>query len=447
MRIGVISDHLATTTGFRTATKPFVDGFLKKGWDVHYLAVDSEGLEWDDERIKFTTTKHTELILDDVIGTWIEATSPDIIFGVRDPGSLVNWSVGPKAITGTWASIKDGYINAPLFKTVFYIPIEGMPISRIFGEAFLACVHTGGKPVFYTPAAMKLVEAKFPDLTGKCEFVYHGLDHFPENNYSDEDRLLLKEMAGMEDRLVVMSVGTNKRTKGIIEAIYTAAAYKKMYGSDSVIFYLHTDAMHPIIGGYDLIGLRHQYDVEDIVVFKQYKSSGPDDRSIPTGVKVDGTKSLIEKLRHIKSIDFSPEEPEEALANLRLYKFADLFAMSDLYLDLSQIEGWGLPVGEAMRWGLPVLGVSDHAVRDEVYGASRIIIEPEDVETWTTYNSGARLLNISPSKVATMIRSVVNDRRPLDQAIAAGKECSSRYTWDESVAKMIGIIEECYGRG
>lgn len=446
MRIGVISDHLSTTTGFKVATKPFVEGFLEQGWDVHYLGVVGQDMPWDDDRITMTPTDGTPLVKDGVLREWIIRTAPDIIFAVRDPGTVVDWSVGPQSISGVLAAIKDGHINMRQYKVVYYMPIEGIPLSRTFRLAFELPIWSGGKVVFYTETAMNVSREQFPWIGGHCEFVHHGLDHFPENNYSPEDRLLLKEMAGMSERLVVMTIGTNKRTKGLAETIYTASAYKQMYGSKDVIFYIHTEPEDPIIGGHDLIHLRHQYNVEDIVVFKPTSNLSAR-KNVLAGVETEGERSLIEGLRKLKDVGFTPEEPEEALSNLRQYKFTDLFAMSDLYLDLSQLEGWGLPVGEAMQWGLPVMGISDRAVRDEVYGNSRIVIQSEDMELWDTFGSGARLAKGRPSTVATMIHSVVEDKTQLDQATIAGKQCASRYKWGPSVEKMVDIIKECYGTG
>jgi hypothetical protein len=444
MRIAVISDHLGTTTGFKVATQPFVDGFLKEGWKVFYLGLAGAGLDWpEDHPVKMTGVDGGSP-QGDILMSWLTDVQPDIVLAVRDPGTMAQWAVGPSSIAGVWSMIKDGHLNQPLFKVVLYTPIEGLPISRAFQISFEVPFYTGGQTVFWTPTAMKLVQKQFPTLADKCDFVYFGLDHFPENDYSPEDRDLLKEMAGMSDRMVITTVGTNKRTKGLAEAIYTAHEYKKRYGSGEVIFYIHTEPEDPIVGGHDLIHLRHQYGVEDIVVFKPSRNLTMRKNSL-SGVERDGSGELLSQLRKLKDIGFTPMEPEEALSNLRNYRLTDIFAMSDLYLDLSTLEGWGLPVGEAQRWGLPVMGVEDRAVRDEIYSWSRIIIPSEDSELWDTWNSGARLVKVRPSTVAGMIKSVYEDRPKLDEAIEAGKKNSSLYKWSPSVEKMIEIIRRCHG--
>lgn len=444
MRIAVMSDHPATTTGFNVATKPFVDGFLKEGWEVFYLGAAGAGLSWPDDHPVKVTGIDEGSPQGDILINWLADVKPDIVFAVRDPGTMVDWSVGPTSIGGTWAAIKDGHLNQPLFKVVFYTPIEGLPISRVFGLSFELPFHTGGRNVFWTPTAMKLTQTQFPGFADSCDFVYFGLDHFPENNYLPEERDMLKEMAGMSDRMVVTTVGTNKRTKGLAEIIYTAHAYKAMYGSQEIIFYIHTEPEDPIVGGHDLVHLRYQYDVEDIVVFKPSRNVHAR-KNILSGIKRKGSAELLESLWRLKGLGFTPMEPEEALSNLRNYSLTDIFAMSDMYLDLSAMEGWGLPVGEAQRWGLPVMGVEDLSVRDEIYGTSRIIIESEDQELWDTWNSGARLVKVRPSKVARMLKSIYEERSPLKKAIKAGKKNSGFYRWEPSVQKMIDIIRECHG--
>lgn len=444
MRIAVISDHLGTTTGFKVCTEPFVNGFLAEGWDVHYMGVLGAGLDWPDDHPVKMVGVDGGAPDGGVLTDWLLDVKPDIVFAVREPGTMAGWTIGQDSLSSIWTSIKDGYINQPLFKVVFYSAIEGLPISRTFKLAFELPFHTGGKTVFWTPTAMKLIQRQFPQFADRCDFVYFGLDHFPENDYSLEDRLMLKEMAGMSGRMVVTTMGTNKRTKGLAETIYTAHAYKEMYGNQEVIFYIHTDPEKPTLGGQDLFHLRHQYDVEDIVVFKPGQHAN---KNIFAGVSMNGSTELLSKLRRMKVAGFTPLEPEEALSNLRNYSLTDIFAMSDMYLDLSSVEGWGLPVGEAQRWGLPVMGVSDKAVRDEIYSTSRIIIQPEDNELWGTWNSGARLVKVRPSNVATMIKNAYEDRPTLQRAIKAGKKNSDLYKWGPSVGKMIEIIKECHSHG
>lgn len=444
MRIAVISDHLGTTTGFKVCTEPFVNGFLQEGWDVHYLGAAGAGLSWpEDSPVKMTSVDGGSPG-EGVVKNWLMEVKPDIVFAVRDPGTMVDWSIGSDSIAGVWSMIKDGYLNQPLFKVIFYAPIEGLPISRTFQLSFEVPFYTGGRLVLWTPTAMKLVQKQFPSIASRCDFVLFGLDHFPKNDYSAEDRALLKEMAGMSDRMVVTTVGTNKRTKGLAEVIYAAHAYKIMFSGNEVIFYVHTEPEDPIVGGHDLIHLRHQYNVEDIVVFKPTRNLSARKNTL-AGIEANGSGELLADLRRLKDVGFTPIEPEEALSNLRNYRLTDLFAMSDIYLDLSAMEGWGLPVGEAQRWGLPVMGVSDMAVRDEIYGASRIIIPTEDLELWDTWNSGARLAKVRPTKVAQMIKSAYENRAPLLQAIRAGKENSDMYQWEASVSKMINIVRGCHG--
>ena len=446
MRIAVISDHLGTTTGFKTCTEPFVNGFLAEGWDVHYMGILGAGIDWPDDHPVKMVSVDGGAPDGGVLTDWLLDVKPDIVFAAREPGTMAGWTIGQDSLSSIWTSIKDGYINQPLFKVVFYSALEGQPLSRTYKLAFELPFHTGGRTVLWTPTAMKLVQRQFPKIADSCDFVYFGLDHFPENNYSPEDRLMLKEMAGMSERMVVTTVGTNKRTKGLAEMIYTASAYKTMYGNQEVMFYIHTDPENPTMGGHDLFHLRQQYDVEDIVVFRPGRNTNASKNTF-AGASMNGSTELLSKLRKMKDAGFTPLEPEEALSNLRNYSLTDIFAMSDMYLDLSSVEGWGLPIGEAQRWGLPVMGVSDLAVRDEIYNTSRIIIQPEDRELWDTWNSGSRLVKVRPSKVAAMIKDAYEDRPTLQKAILAGKENSNHYQWGPSVKKMIEIVKECHSHG
>lgn len=444
MRIAVISDHLAAKTGFSVATRPFVDKFLDLGWDVHYYGIIGQNLEYHDKRVKMVECPSDEnMIPEGLMRNWLLEVRPDIVFAVRDPGTLNDWCDKKNGIVDAWTQINSGMVDAPLFKTVFYIPIEGLPMSRTFNIGFSCAQMTRGALVFYTPGAMEVVNATFPHVDCRKEFVYHGLDHFPENAYSQDDRDLLRRMAGIEDRFIVTSVGANKRTKGLVETIYTARAYKELTrGKGKAIFYLHTEAYDPIFGGHDLHGLAMQYGVSDICIFKPRRNV-TEGKSVFDGVPVT-SDSIIDTLIDFEKSGFIPQTKEDAYSVLKTYGLTEIFAMSDVYLDLSTVEGWGLPVGEAMRFGLPVIGVSDLGVRDEIYGADRIIIQPEDEELWDTLGSGARLVKARPSDVAKTIGMIEIDRSILTRAIEAGKARSSRYKWAESTEKMARIIQEVH---
>jgi len=113
----------------------------------------------------------------------------------------------------------------------------------------------------------------------------------------------------------------------------------------------------------------------------------------------------------------------------------------DAYLDLAQIEGWGLPVGEAMACGLPVVGIRDHWVRDEVYGDARIVIDPIPQRLWPIHSTGAYLPKCDPVDVADALINLREDESRQKLYRFASLEKAACYKWEDSQAKMVDIIK------
>jgi glycosyltransferase involved in cell wall biosynthesis len=102
--------------------------------------------------------------------------------------------------------------------------------------------------------------------------------------------------------------------------------------------------------------------------------------------------------------------PDEHLPGL--YAGAACFVLPSLY------EGFGLPCLEAMACGTPVVA-SDATALPETCGGAAVLVDPRD-----------------PAAIADAVERAMGDER----LAAAGMERASRFTWDDTVARVDGLL-------
>lgn len=102
----------------------------------------------------------------------------------------------------------------------------------------------------------------------------------------------------------------------------------------------------------------------------------------------------------------------------------DLYTQASMLVLPSHLEGFGIPVLEAMTAGVPVI-VSNRGALPEVAGGAAQIVEPEDAEG-----------------IAAAMRRYLTDPGFAAAAVARGLERARHYSWDASAA----ILADLYAR-
>jgi glycosyltransferase involved in cell wall biosynthesis len=100
-----------------------------------------------------------------------------------------------------------------------------------------------------------------------------------------------------------------------------------------------------------------------------------------------------------------------------LYALADLFVFPSLY------EGFGLPVLEAMRRGVPV-ACSDRSSLPEIAGDAALLFDPED-----------------PRAIAGAIEQILGDPAEAELMRAAGRAQAERFTWRATARGTLASYE------
>ncbi len=419
IKIATITDSPKCTTGFGNVARMLLDGFHKSGMEVYSFGTMDFNFDIDGELpYQFFPSNPFNPDGHKTVPLFLVGVQPDVIFILFDPGT-----------TGTFLSVIGSMWEAGSLKKcpiVLYTPIEGFPVPISTAVTLSRVLDGGGKVVLYSQGMVDTVVKQYPQFDGYLDFVHHGLDHAPFRKYSDDYRKLIRKFVNLDDYFVAGSIGVNKRTKGLDTIIYTARCLKDMGKADGIKFYLHTSSNKPTMLGYNLEDLCINYDVEDMIIFKP-------EADVEEGGNINGIPRDNE--------GFVFENP--SLKNLNKLSFIDRLNMFDCYLDLSQVEGWGLPLGEAMRCGVPSISVSDKAIREEVYKSGVIWVDTEPVRLWNTWHVGQKLALVDPLKAAEAILELKNssdDMRKFwsDQAI----NTANKYNWLESVNKMNTIIRE-----
>jgi len=121
----------------------------------------------------------------------------------------------------------------------------------------------------------------------------------------------------------------------------------------------------------------------------------------------------------VKFMDFVPDDelPE-------LYKNAACFVLPSLY------EGFGLPVLEAMSYGIPVV-VSNVSSLPEIAGDAGIYVEPENVESITR-------------GLETALTEKPADRT---KRITGGKKRAAEFTWERAADQVMRVLSEAAAKG
>jgi glycosyltransferase involved in cell wall biosynthesis len=429
IRIASISDSPKLHTGFGVVHERIAMGFHDHGIELYVLGLLDFAADYLHELpYQFTPITPLDELAHGTYGFFFNKIRPDIQFYLTDIGNLYHYMAGV-INHGKSTHHRMGKEFVP--PVIAYCPVEGPVLRKQHIDALKWVFQTGGVVVAYCNFGKQVIEEFCPNIDVRV--AYHGMDHAPFRKYSDKVRKKLRQVAGIDDKFVIGSIGVNKLTKGFPEIMEVAKILRDR-GKKDVIFYLHTNPSEARMSGYPLDEIVAWEGLQDYILFKPV-------------VKQDnywlGSPRVNDTLEEIMDMDV-PDNPQERGYYFYHYGFIDKINCFDLYVDLSKIEGWGLPVGEAMACGVPAIIPKDGMVRQEVYKDGAYWIDPIPQRLWPRWPVGPRQVTVDPVDVADAIVYLCDHPKTREALGERGQQVVREYKWADTQAKFCGIAEELF---
>jgi len=389
MRVFCVGDGRALDTGFGAVMRYATDAFVRRGWAVAQLALFDEAPYCDSRPYWEAGVQPYFPVQRGVAGPGLLAGvlndfDPDVLVVIRDPGSAAAFLLNELAPTGSTVPV------------LLYAPLEGAPVLPEFGEAFRSATVA----MTYTRWAAERLHAEHGvDVRA----VPHGVDSSTFVPFANpEERAATRQLLGWDDKYVVMYVARNAKRKNH-DRLVKAAALLHGAGMADLMLYLHTTPFAGYsLGGWRLDWLAHWAGLP------------------PQAIQF--------------SRQLTPERGEPAVS------LAAKYAAADLYVHPASVEGFGLPLLEAMACGLPVVIPDDAGNIVEVCGGAELArVAVRDWETWFT---GAQLANVHPSDLAGVIAQARQHPDWAAQQGHAGRQRALCFPWEAMGEALADAVEQ-----
>lgn len=371
MKVLILGDSPLMKTGFGRVNRVATEAFLREGLDVAVVAnLQTEEMETELPIRQYVPERTDGMGLRKALEA-IEDFTPDVIYATGDPGTVAALSLVIPA-------------RIPVF---FYVPIEGEPIllpewqQLLSTVPFMTCSYYG-------------VEVARRDLRRQVDMVYHGVDREVFKPLTPERRAEVREMVGWGDKFVVMTVAANVERKQHPRLFEAMALLKTKLKQRDILLYDHTVPFQNFyLNGWNLPIVADAMGVHDEVVFPPFGGFGSS----------------------------MPETGSDGKIGL-----ADLYGAADMFVLPSQVEGFGLPIVEAMASGLPV-ATTKYAAGWEIAQTGQGVGIP--VHDWSIHKSGTKYANVSAESIAKVILDLKRDPKRRARMSAAGVAAAERFDW------------------
>ncbi len=386
-KILILGDSPRLHTGFGKVNRIAAELFQKNGLEVATVAgLTTKPPEREDGMKTYVPSQPGDVLGLHEIQKAVEDFKPDMSYFTADLGTAVAlMSVSPETVA-----------------SFGYIPIEGAPIANNYWQTLckafpmMTCSKYGADLVNDT-------------FRRNIDYAYHGINHkaYKPNPVARAD---VRNLFGWEDKFVIICVANNVRRKQLPRLIEAVSILKHKYKQKDIVLYLHTVPFQNYwLEGHNLTEITRMFDVWEEVKFhpamNQYQAY------VPETSPIKGFPGL-----------------------------AELYAASDLFVLPSQVEGFGLPIAEAMAVGLPVL-VTKYAAGWEVASPAGRGIPVED---WEVHKSGTLYANVNPETLANEIIRLKRSPKDLKRMSEASIARAAEFTWDDFEKKLFPAMEKAY---
>jgi glycosyltransferase involved in cell wall biosynthesis len=382
-KVLIVGDSPLLKTGFGRVNAIAAKRFQEEGWQVASVAGLTTEPPKDDEGIRlYVPSERSDVLGIRDIPNAVEDFKPDVVYATADPGSVV--------------ALAYGLPDMPAF---IYTPIEGEPIINrdwrlVLKTLSLATCSKYGSDLIKTT------------LNRDVPYVYHGVDHetFKVTGIRDDIRRAMK----WGDKFVISCVATNVRRKQLPRLLEAVARLKHQYNQKDIILYMHTVPFQNYwLEGWNLFEVVNMFGIQEETFFHPL---------------------MVKRNAFIPERTGDPKNPG----------LADIIEASDLFVNPSMVEGFGLPPVEAMACGVPVLVTKYAAGWEVVSPAGRGI----PVGDWEVHKSGTMYANVSVEQLAKEILRLKRNPKERARMSAAGLIRAKDFDWEIYKERLIPFVEQ-----
>lgn len=376
MKVLILGDSPYGKTGFGRVNYHAVKGFLDAGLEVGAVTAliteSHKSIIEPDPRVTLFVPEDRDVMGLAVGKKAIDEYRPDVIYATGDPGNITAFST----ILPT---------DIPFYA---YVPIEGEPLINHDWRALLSYID-------FTTCSQYGVDVVKRDLGKDIDYIYHGVDADVFTPLSDEERSAYRSRLGWDNKFVINCVAQNVGRKQLPRLIEAVSILKHQYKQRDIVLYLHTvPFQNYYLDGWRLPEITDAYNVFDEIVFNPL---------------------MAQKWAAI------PERGSLDNPGLR-----ELIGVGDLFVLPSKVEGFGLPIVEAMACGVPVL-VTRYAAGWEVARYAKGAGVP--AFDWEIHKSGTRYAHVDPQALAKEILRLKRNPKQRAEMRAAGLDAVKLFDW------------------
>ena len=338
---------------------------------------------------------------------------PDVLYINYDPGTVYN----------IMHQLEELKVVQPI---ITYFPIEGAPLMDQFGEMIRACWLKGGAPITYTRWGAEMIGSQF---SSPVLVAGHGIEHAPFAPLPSEARARIRRAVGFHDKFTVGTIKRNKRVSGI-PTLLDAIEILVRQGHEDIVAYIHTNPDEENhVGSFPLRQMVRQRKLEHKIFF-------PPDLSVQQkGVVYSGLREI--EVEEPRTVD------EARAINMTALTFIQRLNLLDVYVDVSQAEGFGLPPIEAGACGVPVICPKDNGVREEIWGDAPLYMKPSATDYW---HIGSLLCQVPAKTVAGAILKMKEDSELRKEVAARCLEHVQTLSWKPLQQTVCRLAEELVNR-
>ena len=398
MKIGIIGDSPALTTGFGITTKHIAKGLSDAGHEVVCFGLKGEEQAFDPRQFSFRIWPAS--VQSDwaaLLSTFLENEKVDAI--------VINMDIFNLKEVLTYLSSANWH--GPI---ILYVIFDGIPAYKEYLEmltsidVFLVTTNAG---------ARYLKECGIPEV----RLAPPGVD--PEVFQSLPNTESLRREAGLHGKFVVGVFGRNTERKQQTRVLAALSHLKEIGKDDDVVVYFHCQTR----AYWHLDEIAHALGVENNVIF----AADLEDETAGVPYTPEDNVSASNSSLSQRTKPMMPSH----------YSYVERINCCDLILNVAHCGDFEQVLIEAQSCGVPLAATNDQGIMAEAMGDGGILLEPVDITFW---KAGQRCFLVSIEAIAKAILSVKADASLRADLRIKGFENARQYPWERLKVATIEAI-------